>query len=917
MSAAIATIPSNIGHDTPLPMPALTRSDIVLSELTDRASQLYRRLGDAAPDATVLFDLDRMERRVEEWSRVKDAPPLMHNLECDDSPEMIKFFLEHGSEFTVASADHLKLLIEVYHVDPDIIHVRNSLLPEDLIAAIKEYQPASLTVSSHQGVEKLARAEIIPSAKWTPTLVIQLSLENGDLLADKETALTVIARAQDLGFRQIGLLADIDGENVSQTNRSIEKINLFCASLPNELKLSRIDLGNSAISELSAADQKTTSREHLERLVSRIAKPGKVSADSSMYCFGDSLVTSKITGVEINGNKQRVWLDSTGLYMHGWEYQYKDRTSPTGVIKTTGFSLTDKPLLQTTLYGASCDSADAWQPQALTEVSTDDVIYFANMGRSTSRATPFNSIPVRRHFLEGKTVQGSVYNNLLDLHIAEIPNWFRENRTKLIELLRITRPSEGFLESWPTPETRLSILAEAESVYRKKSGSSISSHVVQGLKYARMVLEEIKSKFNLVPNQVRYAVKCCTDLVLLTALKHSNQQGKSYSPFAVDVATKHEGETTIALGFPKTHIHLSHPRPPRETVEWVKNRADLIAGWTVDSVFQLNVYDVKGVDPRGKQLEIRLKLSVDPGSNKNDLNSKFGASADEAIRIYQHALELGYSPENIGLSGHPGTQCFSNENYLKLADLMVTVANRINTEVEFQGRRGYTVKKVNLGGGICDEQTAIANGKSLRGVIAEIGSVATYVRGQFKDELGVDDLDVALEPGRVVSQFGVVAANVLETRVQSGEITHIVGASGNGGLLSGRKHDDMTYLTVGVKTPGVAVEPSIPVKLCGFDGPGGRDEIPALGSQYHHLSPSLNTVIIRTGSYAGYAAESASGFSIGPEVWVGWKKNALTGRIEEYVTVESPRAHGAKRKYNLAAKYMGITMEREVENQAA
>ncbi|BAE49905.1 type III PLP-dependent enzyme [Paramagnetospirillum magneticum] len=164
------------------------------------------------------------------------------------------------------------------------------------------------------------------------------------------------------------------------------------------------------------------------------------------------------------------------------------------------------------------------------------------------------------------------------------------------------------------------------------------------------------------PGQVLYAVKCNPDEAVLRALAAG---GIGH----FDAASIAEVRLVRRL-FPEAGIHFMHPVKARSAIREAYGLHG-VRDFVLDGAGELDkiVAETEGAS----DLRLIVRLGLAKGDARLDLSGKFGASADDAVRLLRRCAAVG----RVGLSFHVGSQCCDPsawERALAQADAVIRAA---------------------------------------------------------------------------------------------------------------------------------------------------------------------------------------------------------------------------------------------------
>jgi ornithine decarboxylase len=257
------------------------------------------------------------------------------------------------------------------------------------------------------------------------------------------------------------------------------------------------------------------------------------------------------------------------------------------------------------------------------------------------------------------------------------------------------------------------------------------------------VLRQSAERFgDLFPGQVLYAVKCNPEPKVLRALWAGGIRH-------FDCASAGEVRLVRQL-FPDARIHFMHP---------IKSRAAIREAWewhgvrdfVLDSAAELSKI-LEETSGAYADLGLVVRLALPKGGAVYDLSGKFGADAEEAVRLLRLARNVA---DRVGLCFHVGSQCLDPGAWGRALALAGEVI----------ARAGVTLDILDIGGGfpvsypdvtpppLEDFIAAISEGLSRlslspftevwcepgRALVAPAASLVVRVEGRRGDTLFIND----------------------------------------------------------------------------------------------------------------------------------------------------------------------------------
>jgi diaminopimelate decarboxylase len=306
--------------------------------------------------------------------------------------------------------------------------------------------------------------------------------------------------------------------------------------------------------------------------------------------------------------------------------------------------------------------------------------------------------------------------------------------------------------------------------------------------------ERIRDNYNRVYNafsknyknfKIFYACKANTNLAVMRILE---SEGSS-----IDAVSPGEVYTALKSGFSPDRILFTGNNVKDDEMEYVYNSNVRI---NVDSISQLNRL-AKIVNPEGYKISFRVNPNVGAGHHEHCITggpmSKFGIMEEEAVEVYQLAIDLGFKP--VGMHSHIGSGILNPEPFKLATDATMKIAGNVfeNTDVEFEF--------LDFGGGLGIPYKPEDPILDIENFAKEITSI---YKGKL-DDYGMGRPDLYIEPGRYI----VGDASYLLTRVNTIKQSYrkFVGVdSGFNTLLRPSMYGSYHHIVVANKANEEAVE---------------------------------------------------------------------------------------------------------------
>ena len=210
----------------------------------------------------------------------------------------------------------------------------------------------------------------------------------------------------------------------------------------------------------------------------------------------------------------------------------------------------------------------------------------------------------------------------------------------------------------------------------------------------------------------------------------------------VDCVSSGEIFTAARAGFPTEKIYFHGNNKTEADIRFALDNE--VGTFVVDNEDELCALSAEAKS-RGitQRILLRITPGIDPHTHRavvtGNVDSKFGSAivTGQAMDIVKKAL----AADNIDLAGlhcHIGSQIFDTEPFSDAANIMVRFIADIKKEC------GYTVRELNLGGGLGVKYTEYDRDVDYADAIKQIAAVVTG----FCRENDVELPKVILEPGR-------------------------------------------------------------------------------------------------------------------------------------------------------------------------
>jgi len=230
--------------------------------------------------------------------------------------------------------------------------------------------------------------------------------------------------------------------------------------------------------------------------------------------------------------------------------------------------------------------------------------------------------------------------------------------------------------------------------------------------------------------KIFYAAKANTSLAMMKILE---QEGS-----CIDAVSPGEIYTALMAGFEGERILYTGNNV---TTDELKFALDAGVRMNLDSVSMMErLAELPGAE--GTRISFRVNPMVGAGHHDHCITggelSKFGIMEQEAVEVYQKAIELGFQP--VGIHTHIGSGILDPEPFKLAVQVLMDVAGRVHKEA------GVTFEFIDFGGGLGIPYTPEEG-------LLDIEKFAVEIVGLYKDKLAEHDMGqptMCIEPGRYI-----------------------------------------------------------------------------------------------------------------------------------------------------------------------
>lgn len=230
--------------------------------------------------------------------------------------------------------------------------------------------------------------------------------------------------------------------------------------------------------------------------------------------------------------------------------------------------------------------------------------------------------------------------------------------------------------------------------------------------------------------KIFYAAKANTSLAMMKILE---QEGS-----CIDAVSPGEIYTALMAGFEGDRILYTGNNV---TTDELKFALDAGVRMNLDSVSMMErLAELPGAE--GTRISFRVNPMVGAGHHDHCITggelSKFGIMEEEAVEVYNKAIDLGFQP--VGIHTHIGSGILDPEPFKMAVQVLMDVAGRVHKEA------GVSFEFIDFGGGLGIPYTPEEG-------LLDIEKFAKEIVGLYQDKLaehGMGQPTMCIEPGRYI-----------------------------------------------------------------------------------------------------------------------------------------------------------------------
>jgi diaminopimelate decarboxylase len=243
--------------------------------------------------------------------------------------------------------------------------------------------------------------------------------------------------------------------------------------------------------------------------------------------------------------------------------------------------------------------------------------------------------------------------------------------------------------------------------------------------------------------KIFYACKANTNLAVMRILE---QEGSG-----IDAVSPGEIYTALLTGFEPERILYTGNNVTNAELKFAVDSGAIINLDSISALYRLT----KICNPSNVKISFRVNPKVGAGHHEHCITggdlSKFGIMEEEAVEVFQKAVDMGYNV--AGIHTHIGSGILDPEPFMLAVETLMNVAGRVHQEVNID------LEFIDFGGGLGIPYTP--EEKRL-----DIDQFACEITNLYKDKLNEYNLGkptMCIEPGRYI----VGDASVLLTKVNT------------------------------------------------------------------------------------------------------------------------------------------------------
>ncbi|MFH1684156.1 MAG: type III PLP-dependent enzyme [Candidatus Margulisiibacteriota bacterium] len=359
--------------------------------------KLIRKLAKKHTTPLMLISQGALKKQFERFKRHLPNVAPFYAIKANPNPSVIKTFIKLGAGFDVASANEMKLVLEL-GADPKKIIFANTIKSNEDLAFAHKKKVKLLTFDNEPELYKIAKhcpgAEVLVRIKVSNHgSTVELSLKFG---ADPDQAIFLLKKAKSLGLHPAGVAFHVGSQCINVDNY-IQALNvsseIFNGAKKIGLDLEILDIGGGFPIRHFDDDDHVTFKDiarHIRKRMRRLFdKKTRFIAEPGRFFVGPAgTLVTQVIGRTFRDNKNYYYLndgvyaDFSGIVFDHCRYEYK--------------TLRRGQKFLSALAGPTCDSFDTISlNEDLPEMEVGNVVYVKNIGAySCASAVPgFNGFP--------------------------------------------------------------------------------------------------------------------------------------------------------------------------------------------------------------------------------------------------------------------------------------------------------------------------------------------------------------------------------------------------------------------------------------------------------------------------------------------------------------------------------------------
>ena len=348
-------------------------------------------------DSFYIANLNILKNKIEEWKTYLPRVQPHYAVKCNPNTEMIKLMINSGLGFDCASKSEIETVLRLGGKPESILFMHPFKASKDIEYAVKNNIQYT-TFDSYSELEKIKK--YAPNIKCmirlkvnNPSARVQLGLKYG---IDKIDYQSYIDAAKDLNINLVGACYHVGSASKDPDvfkEGMAYAADVFAYAKQKGFILSILDIGGGFTTDNFKDCAKVINEElkAFDESIKIVAEPGRFFA-SDVFTFYSPIIGYKYK------NNQHEYFIRDGLYGSFNCMIYDGQQPNFGYLKHPNNKNDDNfELIDSKLYGGTCDSCDTMGTIKLPYLNINDFITCENFGAYTiSGAKDFNGVPMSK-----------------------------------------------------------------------------------------------------------------------------------------------------------------------------------------------------------------------------------------------------------------------------------------------------------------------------------------------------------------------------------------------------------------------------------------------------------------------------------------------------------------------------------------